>query len=179
MLIIVIVVSTIIIGGLGFLFWNHFFGSSAKNAIQSSDTHEQVTVSSTEGWSTYSDNYIPFSFKYPSNWTIVDKSHTDKAVMISGFTNYEQSNRTGMVNVFYYPDRHATVVPPNCLDIRPSSECRVVSNALTTGYMYTDSQYKLFSWTGYRGDEEVNVNASAASISENVFMAIVQSLQIR
>ena len=185
---IIVVAAVLLIGVVGYLFWSNFVKTApaptgSSNVRESADKVVLKPVqdnvgTSTDGWLTHTSDKIPFTFKYPSNWKVVDRYQSPKIVTFTVYKNYERSDQVVMINIAYHTKEGSGSAPDDCGDLPAESKCVIVSNQFITGYLFEDRGDLL--WTGGRKDGDViSLEDGEGVVDRADFIGVAKSIQAR
>jgi len=78
--VIIIILVFVLLGALGFIFWQNFINKEPSQSNPESNTSTNTPVEikdSYEGWKSYESNRDEYSIKYPSNWFLTTETEGD------------------------------------------------------------------------------------------------------
>lgn len=183
--IIVVGLVILLIAGLGYVFLQN---------------HSKSNITKVSGnWTTFSSRYVPIVFDYPKEWEVhaVESDHTTSQSTIYAYINRGKPDEKIMLDISYMRLYTSTKqsssaqqfedaisdgvsIEPKCpADVRQSasSECAVVSNAVSSGYIYRGKgrdAKDVVRWHGQDSNDYLTVESYAADEStlENIIKSI-------
>lgn len=108
--IIIIIISTVAICGIGFFIWKNFFSQSKTNASttnQNNTTNIEVSyIDRTSEWKVYSNQNFGFKLKYPDSIIDVSSKVDLKSPLIAAFNSSKEENSSNsqpLIRIYQYP----------------------------------------------------------------------------
>jgi len=100
--VVIIILVVILIGALGFIFWQSFVNKKTTDTPMASNTTESESANPYIGWKTYTSNNSGYSIKYPKDWLALKETVQD-GPYIRNFEPTSQQSQGG------YPDGYINV----------------------------------------------------------------------
>ncbi len=161
-IVIIVILVVVLIGVLGFIFWQNFINKEAANVAETSTGDNETEVDKYAGWNTYTSERDGYGIKYPEDWIAISETDND-GPYIRNFEPTSETARTG------YPDGYINL---RVLKEENNTDFKTRTSFSTTEWYETLGKEQVQTGAvGYLPDDvkAITVNGISAKSAKSVF----------
>jgi hypothetical protein len=179
----------LILGTVGYVFWTNILQPKLAQRQQLSGVSAALP-------DVYSDRHAPITFNHPKGWTLNSQNTGKNDFRIYARTNEGRVDEKVVFELFYnknYPNTNPNVsnrriaeglsLIPHCpleVSVSAPSDCKLVKNSVTSGYVYTAREKEnthVVRWYGQTKNKIESMNIKSYGLSEATLGAIISSIK--
>lgn len=178
-LFVIVGILIVVIGALGFVFWNNSKPSDAGGVTTQGVSHSEPIAQAPSSWVAYHGDALPVTFTYPSDWEIVEIPGA-KGGAIKAFRGPERSG-SDMVFAILYRNDPTAKINDSCTaaGIERAASCEKYTTKTMSGLLERWDEESGFMYSSHIGGDVYAFVSYNHFVSREDFKSILSSVELR